>query len=116
MFVYHSDVGIFITIDSPSLFAVPVKHYQEEKEAVFGPIVHASNATPLLSTKGKLDTPVSLDHFLEDVPFYCLYDDVKCERQIEVEEQKLHQVSVTPQDQTASISSMWNSISSVSIF
>ncbi len=74
------------------------------------------NATPLLLPKGQLDTPVSLDHFLEDVPFYCLYDDVQCEREIEVEEQKMHLISVTPPEQSSSISSVWSSISSVSIF
>lgn len=79
-------------------------------------MMEAKHATPLLLSAGKLDTPVSLDHFLEDVPFYCLYDDVKCERSIEVEEQKLHQVSVTPPEQTSSVSSVWNSISSMAIF
>jgi hypothetical protein len=98
-------------LTSPSLLA----DCQEEKEAVFGPMMDANNATPLLLTKGKLDTPVSLEHFLEDVPFYCLYDDVKCERPIEVEEHKMHQVSVTQPEQS-SISSVWSSISSVSIF
>lgn len=76
----------------------------------------AKMATPLLLAKGKLDTPVSLDHFLEDVPFYCLYDDVKCERPIEEEEHNMHKVSVTPPEQV-SMSSVWSSFSSgVSIF
>ena len=83
---------------------------------MFRPMVDAENATPLLLAKGKLDTPVSLNHFLENVPFYCLYDDVKCERPIDILEQKLHYVSVTPPDQPASISSIWTSISSVSLF
>jgi hypothetical protein len=89
---------------------------QEEKEALFGPMMDTKKATPLLLAKGNLDTPVSLDHFLEDVPFYCLYDDVKCERPIEVGEQKMHKVSVTPPEQV-SMSSVWSSFSSgVSIF
>ena len=90
---------------------------QAEKEKVFGAMIDEENATPLLLLKGALDTPVSLEHFLEDVPFYGLYDDVKCARPIELEEEKMHEVSVTPPEQAASLTtSVWNSISSVSIF
>ena len=78
--------------------------------------VHRWTSTPLLLKKGQLDTPVSLDHFLEDVPFYCLYDDIKCERPFDDKEQQMHQVSVTPPEQASGISSVWSTISSVSIF
>lgn len=88
----------------------------EEKEAIFGPLLDDACATPLLLRKGQLDSPVSLAHFLEDVPFYCLYDDIKCERQFGDEEQQMHQVSVTAPEQASTISSVWSTISSVSIF
>lgn len=80
-------------------------------------MIERQNATPLLLKQAKLDSPVSLDHFLEDVPFYGLYDDVKCERPIELEEEKMHQVSITAPEEVASLTtSVWNTISSVSIF
>jgi hypothetical protein len=56
---------------------------------------------PLLLPGGKLNTPTSLGHYLEDVPFYCLYDDVKCERPIEEEENL---------DETPVASSLWGSL------
>ena len=53
-------------------------------------MMDVENATPLLLKDGKLDTPMSLTHFLETVPFYCLYDDVKCEIPVTDEEQAIH--------------------------
>jgi hypothetical protein len=68
----------------------------------------AEHATPLLLKDGKLDTPVSLGHFLEDVPFYRCYDDVKCERPIELEEKAMSEP--VEADATPSLtSSLWSS-------
>jgi hypothetical protein len=69
----------------------------------------AEHATPLLLRGGKLDTPVSLGHFLEDVPFYCLYDDVKCERPIELEEKAMN-APVEAVEAESMTQTLWNSI------
>lgn len=53
-------------------------------------MMDVDNATPLLLKNGKLDTPMSLTHWLETVPFHCLYDDVKCDIPITDEEQAMH--------------------------
>lgn len=83
--------------------------FQDEKEDVFGQMMDAEHATPLLLKDGKLDAPVSLCHFLEDLPFYCLYDDVECERPIELEEKTLHNPPVVAQEESLT-TSLWNSI------
>lgn len=73
---------------------------------MFGALMDAEHATPLLLRDGKLDKPVSLGHFLEDVPFYCVYDDITCERPIEPEEKALHD----PPEAAPASSSIWNSL------
>ena len=64
-------------------------------------------STPLLLPDGKLDSPVSLPHFLEDVPYYCLYDDVKCEREVEVPEMN---GKASPVEGESTISAIWKSM------
>ena len=89
---------------------LPICIAQAEKEEVFGQMIDAEHATPLLLKDGQLKTPVSLGHFLEDVPFYALYDDVKCERPIEPEEKELNEPVVeAPQEESVS-QSLWNSL------
>ena len=78
---------------------------QDEKSKTFGEFMDAENSTPLMLPDGKLDSPVSLPHFLEDVPYYCLYDDVKCEREVEVRE-----INAQPVEEQSTISTLWKSM------
>jgi hypothetical protein len=83
---------------------------QQEKTNLFSQFMDPEHATPLLLKDGKLGGPVSLGHFLEDVPFYCIYDDVKCDRDILEEEKHSHYTGPAEQAST----SLWGSVSSIS--
>jgi CRAL/TRIO domain len=73
---------------------------EEEREQVFSsePLsVGVENATPLLRPTGggKLTEPVSLEHFLVDVPHFYVYDMVPCRREISQRERDLHHLAHT---------------------
>ena len=72
----------------------------------------ADHSTPLMLPDGKLDSPVSLGHFLEDVPYYALYDDVKCERPVEVFAKSTNGAAAATNGngESSTISSLWNSM------
>ena len=78
---------------------------EEEKETVFGACMEPENSIPLLLKDAKLGSGVSLGHYLEDVPYYCLYDDVPCNRS--PDEIKSTDVTVDTQSLT---SSLWGSL------
>ncbi|KAL3909940.1 MAG: hypothetical protein SGILL_007890, partial [Bacillariaceae sp.] len=52
-----------------------------------------SKATPLLRKDGQLSKPVSLEHFLVDVPFFEIYDNLECQRDITEEEANLDKIA-----------------------
>mmetsp|Transcript_18609 Transcript_18609/g.51747 ORF Transcript_18609/g.51747 Transcript_18609/m.51747 type:complete len:394 (-) Transcript_18609:1031-2212(-) len=54
----------------------------EETSKMVSELVDADQKALLLTPEEQLNTAISLEHFLFDVPFYALYDDVKCEREI----------------------------------
>ena len=86
---------------------------QDEKNEIFGAIMDLEHATPLMMKGGKLDQPVSLGHFLKDVPFYCLYDDVICERPITVEEKAMNEPPVEVVEAESLGQSLWNAANSM---
>jgi len=49
---------------------------------VIDQIVDAEQKALLLTSEERLHTAVSMEHFLIDVPFYALYDDIECHREI----------------------------------
>ena len=75
-------------------------------------MMEPEHAVPWLLKDGKLNSPMSLSHFLEDVPFYCLYDDVICERPIEPEEKNIHETAMATgeEEATSLTSSLWKAI------
>jgi len=84
-------------------------YLQEEKESIFTSVVDTQNVPSLLLSDGALTAPVSLAHFLEDVPMYALYDDIPCERPIELEEKEM--CERTPVEEAPSLTqSLWNSM------
>lgn len=69
-----------------------------EREQVFTSTtlsVEPTHATALIRTDGQLSTPVSLDHFLVDLPFFYVYDMLPCTREVTVAELELDKLSHT---------------------
>jgi hypothetical protein len=72
-----------------------------ERESVFSSdtvTIDVPDAPKLLRVEGSLTEPVSLDHFLSDVPFFYLYDMVPCTRTITETELQLDAISHTMPD------------------
>lgn len=72
---------------------------QEQRSSIFLNILGPHNedgAIPLLHKDGKLESAVSLDHFLIDTPFFGSYDSVPCSKKPTVEEVELHRIACTP--------------------
>lgn len=88
--------NIIIFLNSFFPFGFVLLYEQEEKNTVFGEMVDVERATPAMMEGGKLDAPVSLAHFLRDVPFYRLYDDIPCERELEPKEKEVLQPIASP--------------------
>lgn len=96
----------------------------EERDVVFAKLLgsdNLQNASPLMRKKGQLTSPVSLEHFLVDTPFYGTYDSVPCTREYTADELLLdkiaHNTTATPPgpDPGPSLSekasSLWDSFS-----
>jgi hypothetical protein len=101
---------MYMNLIPPSLILLIL--LQQEKTNLFSQFMDPEHTTPLLLKDGKLGGPVSLGHFLQDIPFYCLYDDVKCERDILEEEKHSHYTA--PVERAPSTTSLWGSVSSIS--
>ena len=90
----------------------------DERHAVFSEQIKLSTdqATALMRKDGLLTNPVSLDHFLIDLPFCYVYDNVPCKRDVTPEEEQLHKVAHTLPDEGPTIatqaSSLWSSVAS----
>jgi hypothetical protein len=65
------------------------------------------HSIPLMLPDGKLSDGVSLAHYLKDVPYYCLYDDVKCERPRDILDTRVPEAAAAS---TSIAGSLWNSI------
>jgi hypothetical protein len=89
-----------------------------ERDDVFAKLLGDDlwKATPLLRKDGRLTSPVSLEHFLVDVPFFGVYDSLECKREIKEEERKLDTIalalpSVDGPSLTEKATSLWGSLS-----
>lgn len=49
---------------------------EDRKEETLSEWIDSDQATPLLLPDGKLSSDIDVDRFLNQVPFYRLYDDV----------------------------------------
>jgi hypothetical protein len=90
---------------------------RDEREATFGKLLdNDDDATILFRKNGKLTSPVSLDHFLIDVPFFAVYDSVPCKRECTEEEIKLDSLAHQDPQKVESLanqaSSLWGSLNS----
>jgi hypothetical protein len=90
----------------------------DERHTVFSEQIKLSRdqSTTLMRKDGQLTTPVSLDHFLVDLPFCYVYDSIPCKREITPAEEELHNVAHTMPEEGPSIatqaSSLWSSVAS----
>jgi hypothetical protein len=96
-----------LTYNPPNLFRFNFSVLQAERTKTFSAFMDPEHSIPLMLPDGKLSDGVSLAHYLRDVPYYCLYDDVKCERPRDILDTRVPEAAAAS---TSIAGSLWNSI------
>jgi hypothetical protein len=92
----------------------------DERHTVFSQQIQlsADQATPLMRKDAKMTSAVCLDHFLLDLPFCYVYDNIPCKREVTPKEENLHKLAhVMPEEgpsiasqASATASNLWGSL------